>query len=220
MSTEQIVNRVSQSPHYEAERQKLNQDEAPTVDQQPVYDVLTEKTKTREDFNIELSKLNKVGPAPVFEVPQIDSVVAAIALEVGGTIPQSLDWSMFPTAVAAGHVSSTEGVPLDEFPKELDIDYSQPEKNLAIENKIVDLIKKSFPQTAEQQRAGQVGSIEELPDDNIGNVISFEENWRDTLRTDGEGNVLLNDPRLDEFKKQVIAAFRHLGLDVRKHFGV
>lgn len=33
-------------------------------------------------------------------------------------------------------------------------------------------------------------------------------------------NTLTRDPDLSAFKKQVISAFKHLGLDTRKHFGV
>lgn len=65
-------------------------------------------------------------------------------------------------------------------------------------------------QTAEAQRTGQVGSIEE-PDDNIGNIaepanMAFAKSLLGLIQVD------------PGFKKQVIAAFKHLGLDTRKFF--
>jgi hypothetical protein len=57
-----------------------------------------------------------------------------------------------------------------------------------------------------------VGQTED-PDDNIGNLASTS--------SIGAAHVLLGSISSDvEFKQQVIAAFKHLGLDVRKHFGV
>jgi hypothetical protein len=61
------------------------------------------------------------------------------------------------------------------------------------------------------------GPEEELPDDNIGNVASASTPDPSTILLAS----LLKDSLAEvEFKRQVIAAFKHLGLDTRKHFGV
>jgi hypothetical protein len=61
--------------------------------------------------------------------------------------------------------------------------------------------------------------VEEDPFDNIGNVDIA------STSTPDPSTILLASLLKDslaeiEFRRQVIAAFRHLGLDTRKHFGV
>lgn len=80
------------------------------------------------------------------------------------------------------------------------------------ESEDLDRMNSEGPQIA---RITHIDEAIEAPDDNIGNVASAS--------NVGTANVLLSSQinSLDvEFKRQVIAAFRHLGLDVRKHFNV
>jgi hypothetical protein len=70
------------------------------------------------------------------------------------------------------------------------------------------------PQTAEAQRVGQVGSIEES-DDNIGNIAE-PANLAFAKALLGLGYE--QPESFTQFKTRVIAAFRHMGLDTRRFF--
>lgn|SRR5579859_3383619 len=76
------------------------------------------------------------------------------------------------------------------------------------------------PQTAEAQHAEQVGSIKEIKD--IEQFASLTEQLNVPLLQEaidsGLGNSIIARGEFEKFKKEVIAAFKHLGLDTRKHF--
>ncbi len=74
--------------------------------------------------------------------------------------------------------------------------------------------KKGSPVTAAQQRAGQVGSIEDDPS-TIPGVFGRE---LDKLKASRVKPDTVDLIEFQEFKRQVIATFKHLGVDVRKHF--
>lgn len=65
------------------------------------------------------------------------------------------------------------------------------------------------PVTAEAQRAGQIGQIE-IP-------VNMTELFSEALKITAAAP---RDPDVKVLKAQVIAAFKHLGLDTRKFFGV
>lgn len=74
------------------------------------------------------------------------------------------------------------------------------------------------PQTADAQRAGQVGSIELEPETPFSPEAEL---LSEGLKASAAGLIgLTRDPDLRVFKGQVVAAFKHLGLDTRKFFGV
>lgn len=64
-----------------------------------------------------------------------------------------------------------------------------------------------IPQTAEAQRAPQVGSAQPVAELAASVMSGFKTVSQWTRKSDFE-----------DFKKEVIAAFKHLGLDTRKHF--
>lgn len=141
MSEQHIVNRVHQGPFHELEGKKINQEEAPTVDELPVYDVLTGETRSREEFN----KLSGLPSAEDLDKVSEESIYAD---------------TVFTSA--------------------------EPE------------------------------ALESEPGDNIGNLAP--DPFGHGIDTAALYSMLTR-PDL-EFKKQVIAAFAHLGLDTRRHFGV
>lgn len=111
------------------------------------------------------------------------------------------------------------GIPSEEFPKEPMVvhDWSMSPAALdaghVAENPEVD--GTPAPEIVEQP------NDQSIPDDNIGNTLEPP----DTVYSPSAELIssLLKERakslELDEFRIQVIAAFRHLGLDVRKHFG-
>jgi hypothetical protein len=74
--------------------------------------------------------------------------------------------------------------------------------------------EQAAPITAEASRAEYVGKTD--PNDEAVSVAEVTK-----LLTEHFAHQMLSrDPDLAAFKKQVIGAFKHLGLDTRKHFGV
>ena len=79
-------------------------------------------------------------------------------------------------------------------------------------------------QTADAQRAGQVGTIElEEKKEVYPPLPSIKEMVKDIPELkeaidSGLGNSIIARGEFEKFKKEVIAAFKHLGLDTRKHF--
>jgi hypothetical protein len=72
------------------------------------------------------------------------------------------------------------------------------------------------PQTAGSSRAEFVGRVDEVIDDEPVSVAAVTK-----LLTEHFANQAGNrESDLDKFKTQVIRAFKHLGLDTVKHFGV
>lgn len=73
-----------------------------------------------------------------------------------------------------------------------------------------------LPQTANAARAEFIGRAEGFEDDEPVSVAAVTK-----LLTEHFANQAGNrETELDAFKKQVIRAFKHLGLDTMKHFGV
>lgn len=76
------------------------------------------------------------------------------------------------------------------------------------------VVEQVYQELVVEKQAAQVDSIEE-PDDNIGNSIVDVEALRRVLSLSyGE-----QPESYVQFRARVIAAFKHLGLDTRKHFG-
>lgn len=72
------------------------------------------------------------------------------------------------------------------------------------------------PQTAGSSRAEFIGKVEGFEDDDPVSVAAVTK-----LLTEHFANQAGNrESDLDKFKTQVIRAFKHLGLDTVKHFGV
>jgi hypothetical protein len=153
MSTESIVNRVHQTPHYQLEGEKLLAETKPVVEQVAENPVVQEQL-AEQGLQIDEDALKQPGP----EVPAHTEYA----------VPYSADGVYH----VADHVGDTV---------------------------------KILPPTE---------AIEEDPEDNIGNLASASDSFDPRAALYG---ILGMDA---EFKKQVISAFKHLGLDTRKHFGV
>jgi len=71
----------------------------------------------------------------------------------------------------------------------------------------------TIPVTAEAQRSGQVGSFQ-------GEDEKTEEGYYGILaeQLSQSGYHIVTKVEFEKFKKEVSAAFKHLGLDTRKHF--
>jgi hypothetical protein len=72
------------------------------------------------------------------------------------------------------------------------------------------------PRTAEADRAGQVGKIEDPP---VMDSVAADLLFAELVQRARVGHAP-RDPDLREFREQVVAAFKHLGLDTAKFFGV
>jgi hypothetical protein len=75
-------------------------------------------------------------------------------------------------------------------------------------------------QTAISQRDSQTGKIELEPDQDPIDVAAAEKANQMSLAEQLRSIGFYDQSEFLKFKTQVIATFKHLGIDVRKHFGV
>jgi hypothetical protein len=130
---------------------------------------------------------------------------------------------MSPTAVSAGHVPSVKfsgPVPAEEYPS------SDPAKApaatpgdwpVAVHGEDSADTADEFPSSG--HTAAEIKSLDEFPSDDIGNheVVDPNALVKQIVYGLSRGD---DNQYLQDFKKQVIAAFKHSGLDTRKFFGV
>jgi len=81
-------------------------------------------------------------------------------------------------------------------------------------------IQPKDPQTAEQQRAGQTGTVKVEEDDIIDPLVleHLSQFLKNQTLLDALKNQGLKPDKFEIFRLQVIMAFKHLGLDTRKFF--
>jgi hypothetical protein len=91
---------------------------------------------------------------------------------------------------------------------------TQASSNESVTTNVAEVVSApTAPQTAEGQRAGSVGMATEwYPDSELVKLT------RELVKVKTPSSFLFEE--FGEFREKVIAAFKHLGLDTNKHFGV
>lgn len=101
-----------------------------------------------------------------------------------------------------------------EFPPEFEAEKFNPQPGLDTDDGLRDQMKK-------------VPELQPVIDSVIDKAQSADDeqvvDWSGQnghIRVDENGYIIVRDPDLIKFREQVVAAFKHLGLDTRKFFGV